>query len=170
MNTTTESPAPESAPSKFGVAVAAVIGLVGIATGFSAFSLGLWTRLGPGPGFFPLILGVLLTLGAVFWGREQWKGLVSEDIDPNEVRNGPLRIIAIGGSIVIAALVLELLGFQITMLLFLLFHLRVLHRVRWIVAIPVTLVGSFGTFVLFHVLLAVHLPTSSIPLLAGLGL
>lgn len=170
MNSTPDSPSTDTSPSWFGVIVAGVIGIVGIATAVSSFSLGLWTRLGPGPGFFPLILGFLLCAGGVFWGREQWKGLVEEDVDEGEERNGPLRILSIGGSIIIAALLLELLGFQITMLLFLVFHLRILHRVRWLIAVPVTLLGSFGTFVLFHVLLAVHLPTSSIPFLAGLGL
>jgi hypothetical protein len=46
----------------------------------------------------------------------------------------------------------------------------VLGHQRWAVTIPLMLLGSFGVFALFDLLLAVPLPVASIPLLANLGL
>lgn len=170
MTSTTDADASAPQRSLLGTATAVGIGVLGIATAIGALQLGLWTSLGPGPGFFPLWLGGILALASVFWGRQQWRGAVADEVDEGEEANGPWRIAAMVASIVIAALLLELLGFQLTMLLFLLFHLRVLHRVRWIVAVPVVLAGSLGVFGLFDLLLAVHLPTSAIPFLAAIGL
>ncbi|GEK79078.1 tripartite tricarboxylate transporter TctB family protein [Agrococcus baldri] len=170
MTTTTGADASAPQRSRLGVATAAGIGVLGVATVIGALQLGLWTALGPGPGFFPLWLGIILVIASVFWGRQQWRGEVADAVDEGEEANGPWRITAMVASIVIAALLLELLGFQLTILLFLLFHLRVLHRVRWLVTVPVVLVGSLGVFGLFDMLLAVHLPTSSIPFLAAIGL
>src|SRR5688500_18481430 len=47
-------------------AQAALIAL-GVGVAVESMSLGLWTRLGPGPGLLPLLLGVMLVGLAVIW-------------------------------------------------------------------------------------------------------
>jgi putative tricarboxylic transport membrane protein len=170
MTSTTGADASGPQRSVLGVATAACIAVLGAATAISSLQLGLWTALGPGPGFFPLWLGAILVIAGAAWGWQQWRGESAPEVEEGEEANGPWRIAAMVGSIVVAALLLELLGFQLTMLLFLLFHLRVLHRVRWLVTVPVVIGGSLGVFGLFDLLLSVHLPTSSIPFVAMIGL
>jgi hypothetical protein len=43
-----------------------------------------------------------------------------------------VHVIAIVASLLVTAVLLEILGYQVTMFLFLLFHLRVLGRTRWV--------------------------------------
>jgi putative tricarboxylic transport membrane protein len=152
------------------LAIAAALLALAIAVAVGSLSLGLWTRLGPGPGFFPLVIAVLLAGGAVAWALEQRHEVEPEEVEEGERANSPRRILAIVASLLLAAVAFEILGFQLTAALFLLFHLRVLARVRWLVAIPVVLVGSFGVFGLFDLVLHVPLPTSGIPFLAAIGL
>lgn len=156
--------------SWLGVGTAVGIGVLGVATIAASLKLGLWTRLGPGPGFFPIWLGAILLGASIPWGLTQWRGVSDDNVDPGEEANGPLRIAAMVGSIVVTALLLEPLGFQLAILAFLFFHLRVLHRVRWIVAVPVMLAGSFGVFTLFDFLLGVPLPTAELSFLAAMGM
>ncbi len=75
----------------------------------------------------------------------------------------------IGGLIMLAAL-MGLLGFQISMALFLFAELMWLGRQKWWLSAVIALVGSVGTFVLFDRVLGVLLPLSSLPVLSGLGL
>lgn len=167
---------PGAERSWLGVGVAAGLLALAIAAGIGTTSLGYWTSLGPGPGFFPLCLAVILAGASVAWGINQWRGNTAdvppstEVADTGEDINSSRSIAAIAASLVIVALALEPLGFQIAVMAFLFFHLRILGRQRWSVTIPLMLIGSFGVFALFDLVLAVPLPTSAIPLLANLGL
>jgi putative tricarboxylic transport membrane protein len=171
---TAEYPAPDR--SWLGVAVAGALFVLAVAAGIGTLSLGYWTPIGPGAGFFPLCLAVILAGASIAWGLGQWRGETAtvpkdfEGIETGEEANSLRGIAAIVASLVLAALALEVLGFQITILVFLFFHLRVLGHQRWAVTIPLMLLGSFGVFALFDLLLAVPLPVASIPLLANLGL
>ncbi|MCF6390207.1 tripartite tricarboxylate transporter TctB family protein [Mycobacterium sp. MBM] len=147
---------------------------IGLYVAIESNSLGLWTRLGPGPGLLPLILGVTLAgLSAVWLVQtlvERRQGSASADRGaPGESLDRPYIIGVVGGLIVLAA-IMELLGFQISMAIFLFAELMLLGRQKWWVAAPVALVGSIGVFVLFDRVLAVQLPLSSLPALSGLGL
>lgn len=170
----TEHPSPDR--SWLGVAVAGALLVVAVAAGLGTVPLGYWTPIGPGAGFFPLCLAVTLAGASTVWGLGQWRGetpAVAEDvegIETGEEANSLRGITAIVISLVLAALALEPFGFQVTILAFLFFHLRVLGHQRWTVTIPLMLLGSFGVFALFDLLLAVPLPVSVIPLLANLGL
>jgi putative tricarboxylic transport membrane protein len=73
-------------------------------------------------------------------------------------------------SLVALASLLDLIGFQIAMALFLLLHLRWVGRRGWLFNVGLALAGSVGTFVLFDRVLQVPLPLSSLPLLSDWGL
>jgi putative tricarboxylic transport membrane protein len=157
------------------LAHAALIAL-GVAVAVESVSLGLWTRLGPGPGLLPLLLGVLLVALAVVWAAQSLLAARpvpgADDTSRTEAAEPlDLRYVAVViGSLVVLAALLDLIGFQIAMALFLLLHLRWVGHRGWLVSVGLALTGSAGTFVLFDRVLQVPLPLSSLPLLSGLGL
>ncbi|WP_176738428.1 tripartite tricarboxylate transporter TctB family protein [Micromonospora pallida] len=132
----------------------------------SARALGLWASHGPGPGFFPLVLALALVLLSVAWfvqtRRAAGGGAARE---PYPWRRPAVTI----ASLVVLAVVLDFLGFQVSMLLFLLFYLRVMGRRRWLTSVVVAVVGSVGTFHLFNDVLLVPLPYATVPPLTWLG-
>lgn len=148
-----------------------VLAALGLYFAVESRSLGLWTDLGPGPGLLPLLLGIaLLGLTAIWVVQtvlERRRGTV--DAPPDEPLDRTYVVGVVGGLIVLAA-VMDLLGFQISMALFLFAELKWLGRQRWWLAAAVALVGSVGTFVLFDRVLGVQLPLSSLPVLSGVGL
>jgi putative tricarboxylic transport membrane protein len=168
----------------YSVVVSAIRGFVreviGLAAVLGALPLGYWTELGPGPGFFPLWLGVLLAgLGAGWLLMElrAWRARragVPVALPAGEDEEVPAyslpTAVAIVVSLCILAASLEVVGYQLSMLVFLLFHLLVLGRRGPLESAVISLVGSFGVFVIFTRLLTVALPASSIPFLRDLGL
>ncbi len=114
---------------------------------------------GPGPGFFPFWLGVLLIL----LGLVEIVGTTRrprEPLPPGFMpdRAGIKRILFISGSLVAAIFLMKPLGFSLTIFLFGIFLLRTMGRQPWWATIAISLIGSFGTFRLFR-LLQVSLPT-----------
>ncbi len=144
---------------------------------FSAFimweslALEYYTPLGPGSGFFPFWLGTVLGGLALAWlvqvsrpaGRPAEGAFL-----PN--RGGIFRILSLLIAVVIVAGVMNTLGFQVAMFAFLVFTLTVLGKQPiWLTAL-IAVAGSAGIYHLFSGYLDVQLPTSSLALLAALGL
>jgi putative tricarboxylic transport membrane protein len=144
---------------------------LGLYVAVEARSLGLWTDLGPGPGLLPLLLGIALLALTGIWVvqtvAQHRHG--ADDARPDAPLDRTYVVGVVGGLILLAA-VMDLVGFQISMALFLFAELKWLGRQRWWIAAVIALVGSVGTFVLFDRVLGVQLPLSSLPLLAGVGL
>jgi putative tricarboxylic transport membrane protein len=161
-----DAPVPPSrTPELIGAAAALVIGLAAFV---GALGLGYWTR-GPGPGFFPLWLGVLLVLLAVVWGVQAARGRNlhrSEPVPPG----GRLAVALVLGALLVAILLLDVVGYQLSMSALVLFVLLIVGKRRWIESIVVALVAGFGIYALFANVLQVYLPTASVPFLAQLGL
>ncbi|WIV44187.1 tripartite tricarboxylate transporter TctB family protein [Glutamicibacter nicotianae] len=149
------------------VAGQAVIGLVGLYALVGSVSLGLWSSMGPGAGFFPAVLGAFLVVLAIVW-------FIQERSVPQEQGAAEsfdrTQIIAVVASLVVLAAALPFLGFQLSMLAFLMYHLNFRARIGWIRAIVISLCGSFGVFYLFTKVLHVSLPVASIPPLNLIGL
>jgi len=152
---------------------AAALVMLGVAACmmWQSWSLEYYTKLGPGPGFFPFWLGVALA-GLVFiWlvqvsmrsGRPKEAAFLPE-------RSGLQRILAILIALGAMAGLMDVLGFQLAMFLFLGYLLRVLGKQSWRVTAIVTLVGSVGVYHVFGRYLDVQLPAASIALLVRLGL
>jgi putative tricarboxylic transport membrane protein len=155
------------------LAQSALIALgIGVVT--ESVSLGLWTRLGPGPGLLPLLLGALLVVLAAIWmAQSLLAARTARDVAEKAEAAEPLdlRYIAVViASLIVLAALLDLIGFQIAMALFLLLHLRWVGHRGWLLSAGLALAGSVGTFVLFDRVLQVPLPLSSLPLLSGWGL
>jgi putative tricarboxylic transport membrane protein len=156
-------------------AQAALIAL-GVGVAVESMSLGLWTRLGPGPGLLPLLLGLMLVGLAAIWAVQSLLATrVATAQDDSAQDDGaepldPRYIAVVIGSLIALAALLDLIGFQIAMALFLLLHLRWVGRRGWLLSIGLALAGSVGTFVLFDRVLQVPLPLSALPLLSDWGL
>jgi putative tricarboxylic transport membrane protein len=113
---------------------------------------------GPGPGFFSFWLGILLILLsaaqiALIWRRPREP--LPDGFIPN--REGVKRMLSIIGALVISLLLLDTLGFSLTMLGFCVFLLRRLGRQPWWLTLPLSSIASFGMTYLFG-LLQVFLP------------
>lgn len=158
------------APQKTRVARSVLAGIgafvaVGVYVLVSSLDLGLWTSLGPGPGLFPFAMGVLLVAMSLLWlGQELRK--------PSEAPEGVDRglVIAVVLSLAVLAAVLDLIGFQLGMFLFLMYHLKVRGRRTWVSSLIISLAGSVGAFYAFNYGLNVALPTAGLPLLNSIGL
>ena len=144
----------------------ACICLLGIFIPALITSLGysLTDALGPGPGFFPFwlsVIGIALT-GAML--VQLARGSISADaaveILPN--RQAALQAGAVLVVLIVAAALLEPLGFRLTMLPFIAGLLLVLGA-RSLIAIALTaVVGSFGVFHVFYYWLKVPLPIGAL--------
>jgi putative tricarboxylic transport membrane protein len=138
---------------------------LGVYVLISSVDLGLWTSLGPGPGLFPFAMGAVLAAMSVLW-------LLQELKKPSAAGEGVDRglVIAVVVSLVVLAAVLDLLGFQLSMFLFLMYHLKIRGKRTWISSLIIALAGSVGAFYAFNYGLNVALPVSAIPALNLIGL
>ena len=117
-------------------------------------------RLGPGPGFFPFWLGLLLTvLGALLFAQITGKRYaVEENSELIPEREGAIRIALLLAGMVALVLMLNPLGFRISMLLFLAYVPLALGARNWWAISITSIVGSFGIFHVFYYWLKVPLP------------
>lgn len=182
-DTTSDALEPPDGPSKI-LLVATPLALAALSAAviFTSFGLGYWTTLGPGPGFFPFWIGVLLGLSSLVWLFQAHRGnpnVVPQPESPITLdtdavstaptaKKRPIWIVLL--SLVILASLLELIGFQLSMFAFLLFQLKFQGGRKWLLSLIIALAGSFGVFYLFTEVLQVTLPTSSMDFLENLGL
>jgi putative tricarboxylic transport membrane protein len=137
--------------------------LLGIFLPAMVISLGysLTDALGPGPGFFPFWLSLVgAALSAAILVQvtraEPEAGAPASSIAPD--RQVALQAVGVLAALAAAALLLEPLGYRLTMLPFILALLLILGA-RSPIAIALTaLAGSFGVFHVFYYWLKVPLP------------
>lgn len=137
----------------------------------SRTNLNYYTEYGPGPGFLPFWSGVLLAGLSLAW-------LVQASFRPVEpmaeafipARAGVARVLSAIVALLLFALLMGLLGFQLAALLFLWFLLLSLGRQKHITALVLSVAGSWGLTYLFRSRLDVPLPMSAFEFLRNLGL
>lgn len=136
----------------------------------TAIEMQYYTRLGPGPGFFPFWLGVIMGVLSIVWIVQlSWQPGTSTDIPFLPARAGIRQILYIMLALS-ATSVMNIIGFQMTMFLFMIFLLRVVGKTSLLTMFIIALMSSVGVFHLFGKYLDVHLPSSSLAMLAALGL
>jgi len=128
--------------------------LLGLYVTWERRVLPLGTAQTPGPGYFPLILAILLIIfgGILILGGKHSRPF--EAIPWAEASHA----IPIVGCCVFIALFMEKIGYRISLFVVLGFLLGVVERVNVWVALILTLVLSMGSFWLFDTLLRVPLP------------
>ena len=125
---------------------------------------------GPGPGFFPFWVGLLLAIAAFFWLVAEFKAnkdsQVEQDLDPK----GIYRV----GRLLLAVMLLTFcfvpIGYNISVLFFMLFLTSTMGKGKVLTNVIVSFASSFGIYLVFEKLLDVPLPDSFIPILSQLGL
>ena len=165
---TTESVMTKPQRTRVAPTVLAGIGafvVVGVYVLVSSIGLGLWTSLGPGPGMFPFAMGGLLVAMSALW-------LVQELREPSETASGVDRglVLSVVISLALLAAVMDLIGFQLSMFIFLMYHLKIRGGRRWVSSLIIAVAGSFGAFYAFNYGLNVTLPTAGISVLNSIGL
>jgi putative tricarboxylic transport membrane protein len=137
---------------------------VGIYVLVSSLELGLWTSLGPGPGLFPFAMGAVLVAMSIIW-------LLQELRRPSAKTEGIDRgvVISVVVSLIVLASAMDLLGFQLSMFLFLLYHLKIRGSRTWASSLVIALLGSVGAFYAFNYGLNVALPVSALAPLNLIG-
>ena len=141
----------------------AALALFGLAIALS-LQLSLSDTLGPGPGFFPFWLSIIGAVLAVVLFAQVTRGapdaLGAVSVLPE--REAAWRVGRVLISLAAVALLLELLGLRLSLLIFNAYLLWALGVRRWWVIAVFALAGSFGVFHVFHQWLKVPLPVGAL--------
>ena len=127
---------------------------------FLSFEYPYKDRLGPGPGFFPIWMALIMAgLALGLWiqtRRSPNDGQRISVLLPDS--EGLRRVLLILIALVVIVVLLDPLGFRLSMLLFLLFLPLALGLRQWAGIVIFAVLGSFGVFHVFYYWLKVPLP------------
>jgi hypothetical protein len=137
-----------------GVFVAAVLAAVGAFFAGHALRLDLGDIASPGPGFFPLLLGMILLGCGGLIGMECWRSPKGEALEL-----GHRDVMITAAALLTVPLLFETLGAPVALGLFSMAILVFVGRVAPLVAIAATALGIVACWYFFVVLLGVQLPT-----------
>lgn len=150
--------------------VAALCVLLGLGILWQAWGMEYLTSIGPGPGFFPRWLGLMLTgLSAAWLLSAVWRSGRKEDRRFFPEWQGLRRILLVVGAIIAVGVAMEFVGFQLAMFAFVVFVLTALGWRGWGLTVVLSAVMSFGVYHAFTRWLDVTLPQASIELLRRWG-
>ena len=140
---------------------------------WKATSLPLQDALGPGPGFFPLWLGIIGSVLAVALiaevTRQKEMGPSAAELLPD--RGALFRILAVLVMLAAVAAAFDVAGFRLTAFAFTALLLPMLGATRPWIVLPFALFSSIGVFHVFYYWLKVPLPIGPFDhLLKPLGL
>jgi hypothetical protein len=111
----------------------------------------------PGPGFFPTLLGILISIVSLALGIQSF--FYKEAIQ--EVRVGNRHIWFTIVAIFVLAIFFERLGFILVITLFILFFLKTLSNLKWIICCLFAIAAAISAYAFFNFLLGVRLPSGS---------
>lgn len=129
-----------------------------------------YNRLGPGAGFFPIWIGLLLTLlsaGLLIQVARRWR---TETAPFFADRSAGFRVCGTLAFVAVASAAMSLFGFRLTMFVFAALAPFVIKRMNLLLVGTVAVAVSFGVAYAFETWLRVQLPKSSIDALRSLGL
>ncbi len=124
-----------------------------------SLELKFYTTIGPGPGFFPLLVSILVGfLGAAMLFHASFR--VSDPMPADFIAPpaGYLRVGAILVAVIAVIILMKPLGFRLTMTAFLAFLLLAFGHHHPLTTAAVALVGGFGMYQLFAEWLTIPLP------------
>lgn len=150
--------------------VAALCVLLGLWIVWQAAGMEYLTSIGPGPGFFPWWLGLLLSgMSAAWLLSVLWRPTEAKEHCFFPAWRGLRRILLVMGAIITVGLAMESVGFQIAMFAFVAVVLTALGWRKWGVTVILSGVLSFGVYHTFTRWLDVNLPQASIEILRRWG-
>ncbi len=121
---------------------------------------GFLDRLGPGPGFFPFCVSVVMgALGVTLLvGSSRMKAAAADGESVVPAGDEARRVVRVAAGLVVTVVLLGPVGFRLSTLVFLVYLPWSLGaRNLWAIAV-IALAGSFGVFHVFHYWLHVPLP------------
>jgi putative tricarboxylic transport membrane protein len=143
---------PHAGPwSQLGAAI--VAGVIGIGGLIGSLALGLGHLTHPGPGLWPFVISVVVTVLAAVLALVGRHGIDTEKFS----RSSVLTAVAVLSLIAFAAL-LPTIGFEIPSLLLTFVWLRFLGKESWVASIAITIATVAVFYVLFVLLLQIPLP------------
>ena len=114
---------------------------------------------GPGSGFFPFWLGIILAvlslilmIGAALRPKDQ------NDRSPFPAGQALFAVSKVLGGLVIFTVLMETLGFIINTFVFVTYLMKVVQRERWWVVLLIAVTTTACLYVVFQVLLGISLP------------
>jgi hypothetical protein len=113
----------------------------------------------PGPGFYPLWLGIILgamSISLMLQTRQKAGARTLRDILGEKVRWGKVLWVLI--ALLLYGLFIENLGFLVVTLLLMGFLLRVIEPQPWRTVFLAAFTGSFGSYLIFEVWMKLRLP------------
>jgi len=143
---------PHAGPWSQSVA-AIVTTLVGVAGLVGSLQLGLGKLTAPGPGLWPFVISVVITVLYVVLAFTGRRAVDTEKFS----RSSVLTAIAVA-TLVLLALAMPLIGFEIPSLALTFVWLRLLGKESWRSSIIISLVTVVAFYVLFVILLQIPLP------------
>lgn len=115
---------------------------------------------GPGSGFWPFWLSLIMLLSCV-WIGINWYRRTSPFSQSEEVyldRYGKKMLLTVGGSLFGFLFVIGILGFYGAIPIFLIYYLRFLGRHGWILTLSVAIVTPIVFFLFFDIAMRIVLP------------
>ena len=158
---------------KYYVIAGAILFLLGVSITLTSFSWKYYTSTGPGPGFFPCWIGILLSgLGVILTLvslKNVRKGRVQVDISHNinagEMSLEPLfkasqlkNVGLVIGALVFCLTLLKWLGFILTISFLSLFLLQIVGKWGWLKSILLSVLTSLILYLAFKVWFHIPLP------------
>jgi len=114
---------------------------------------------GPGAGFLPFWLGVAMAiLSIILLVNAAREPVQASDRSPFPKGRAIVAILEAAVALAAFILLLETLGFLVSIALLTAFLLRVVEREGWLTTVMVAVANSAGLYVIFHMLLGVSLP------------
>jgi putative tricarboxylic transport membrane protein len=114
----------------------------------------------PGPGFFPLWLGIILagmSIGLTLQTTRQKEGArILRDILTEKIRWGKVLLVIL--SLILYGGLMDAIGFLLVTFLLMAFLLRAIEPQPWRAVIGWALVGSVGSYLIFEVWMKLRLP------------
>ncbi|MDP1991732.1 MAG: tripartite tricarboxylate transporter TctB family protein [Syntrophales bacterium] len=117
---------------------------------------------GPGAGFLPSWLGVLLAVLATILVVSAWRSQTAEK-EKSSVFPGKQALIAITSVLIGLAVyifLIDILGYLVDTFLFVMFLVKVVEREKWPLALMVAVGTTAGLFITFQILLKITLPSN----------
>jgi putative tricarboxylic transport membrane protein len=114
---------------------------------------------GPGAGFLPLWLGVAMAiLSIILLVNATREPVQTSASSPFPRGRAVVAILETAGALAVFILLLETVGFLVSIALLTAFLLRIVERVGWLTTVTVAVANSVGLYVVFQMLLGVSLP------------
>ena len=146
-----DRPPPAGPWSQVGAAV--VAGLIGLAGLIASARLGLGQLTAPGPGLWPFVISVVITTLAVVLALTGRHG-----VDTEKFSRSSLTVAIAVATLVLLALALPVIGFEIPSLLLTFVWLRFLGKESWRSSIVISLGTVVAFYLLFVLVLKIPVP------------